>query len=89
MTPNSIPLFPSLNISSSTSFPPTLFLHGTKDTAVHLSESLHFAGVLKEAGVWNKVVEVEGEEHGFDTVYEGAEEFDAGGECMRFLEEFL
>ncbi|KAI5478240.1 hydrolase [Pseudohyphozyma bogoriensis] len=61
-------LFPQL-VADST-FPPTMVVHGTQDSAVPVTESRSFVQVLKGKGVDAKLVEFDGE-HGFDTTAEG------------------
>jgi acetyl esterase/lipase len=45
--------------------PPTLILHGTKDTTVALAQSERLAEALKKAGVEHELVVVEGAPHSF------------------------
>lgn len=92
-----LPLFPQFNIgagaesgANASNWPPTIFLHGTRDSSVSVDESRHLAGLLRRAGVNVELQEFEGEEHGFD-IEPGAEEkyakeFDEVG---RFLEKYL
>lgn len=82
--PQYLSLFPQFGVTSE--WPPTMFVHGTHDTAVPVGESRHLAQKLRDCGVDVEVHEPEGSEHSFD--YEpGAEElfgsiFDA---AMEFL----
>ncbi|TWU27579.1 alpha/beta hydrolase [Bythopirellula polymerisocia] len=46
--------------------PPTLILHGTKDTTVNLDQSKLLATVLRQAGVEHKLVVIPGAVHSFD-----------------------
>ncbi|KZP01267.1 alpha/beta-hydrolase [Calocera viscosa TUFC12733] len=55
-------------------FPPTLLVHGTADTAVHLVESQHVAERLRTAGVPVETLWMEGRGHSFDFHEEGWEE---------------
>lgn len=88
-----LPLFPQFNVGAGTGaggWPPTMFCHGTEDSAVHLGESLYLAELLRSAGVEVEMLEFEGEEHSFDYA-PGAEEkyareFDQVG---KFLERCL
>ena len=58
-------LFPTFMVNSSS--PPTLMLHGTADTAVPIHSSRRMKLLLTNAGVSAELIEVEGQEHGFDT----------------------
>ncbi|KAG8744704.1 hypothetical protein FRC10_009618 [Ceratobasidium sp. 414] len=64
-------LFPEACISPS--FPPTCFVHGTKDSAVLIGESRAMRDRLQHIGVQCQLFEVEGAEHSFDYA-EGYEE---------------
>ncbi|KAL0571228.1 hypothetical protein V5O48_010735 [Marasmius crinis-equi] len=57
-------LFPSLSADSS--WPPTLFVHGSEDTAVPVGESRYLHELLLKEGVPSELVVVEGKEHSFD-----------------------
>ena len=57
-------LFPQLLIDPT--FPPTFLLHGERDTAVHLRESVNLKRLLDIHQVRNVLRVVEGEEHSFD-----------------------
>ena len=59
-----IGLFPQFGVAGD--WPPTLFVHGSKDSQVPLHESKHLAEKLKAAGVKSKLIVVEGKEHTFD-----------------------
>ena len=58
-------LFPQFGVAED--WPPTIFVHGAKDSQVLLSESEHLAEKLKSVGVENELIVVEGQEHAFDT----------------------
>ncbi|KAF8815570.1 alpha/beta-hydrolase [Phlegmacium glaucopus] len=58
------PLFPTFMDHSS--WPPTLMLHGTADTAVSIESSRRLKLLLMKAGVSVELIEIEGEEHLFD-----------------------
>jgi acetyl esterase/lipase len=58
-------LFPTLMVNSS--WPPTLMLHGTGDTAVPVHSSRRMKLLLTNAGVSAELIELEGKEHLFDT----------------------
>ncbi|KAF9262859.1 alpha/beta-hydrolase [Marasmius fiardii PR-910] len=57
-------LFPSLNVNSN--WPPTLFVHGSEDSAVPVAESQHLHELLLAAGSSSELKVVEGKEHSFD-----------------------
>ena len=59
-----IELFPQFGVTED--WPPALFVHGTKDSRVPLSESKHLAEKLRAVGVENELIVVEGQEHVFD-----------------------
>ncbi|KAF8815572.1 alpha/beta-hydrolase [Phlegmacium glaucopus] len=77
------PLFPTFLDNSS--WPPTLMLHGTADTAVSIHSSRRLKLLLTKAGVSVELIEIEGKEHLFDIqpnnevefaqVYDKVEEF--------------
>ena len=79
------PLFPTFVISSS--WPPTLMLHGTADTAVAILSSQRMKTLLTNAGVSAELIEVEGKDHAFDvqpnTDVEFAEVFDKVKEFLK------
>jgi acetyl esterase/lipase len=77
-------LFPQLLISSS--WPPTLLLHGTKDTIVLISESREIHAALEKRGIKVELKEIEGEDHGFDVVPEVANQY---GKVFDQVEEFI
>ncbi|KAF9562491.1 alpha/beta-hydrolase [Agrocybe pediades] len=68
---NTHKLFPLLCIDSQ--WPPAMILHGTADNLVHLESSHNIRDALKDSGVRVELIEIEGENHGFDIV-PGAEE---------------
>ncbi len=55
--------------SSHSSYPPTLFLHGTGDTAVPVEMSQHMAALLRDRGVETEELYCEGKQHGWDSIY--------------------
>ena len=82
---DSKPLFPQLH-ARTTAWPPTLLVHGTKDTAVPLAESAHMLSKLSSAGALVRLIEVQGMEHSFD--YEPSAEEKCTGvfdEVIQFL----
>ncbi|KIK67605.1 hypothetical protein GYMLUDRAFT_785295 [Collybiopsis luxurians FD-317 M1] len=62
--PQHLRLFPQFNVDAS--WPPTLLIHGSKDTSVPVAESKRMYELLQEAGVLSRITIVEGEEHFFD-----------------------
>lgn len=76
-------LLPTFLINSS--WPPTLMVHGTADTAVPVLSSRRMKLLLTNAGASAELIELEGKEHFFETqpnndvvfaeVYDKAEEF--------------
>ena len=78
------PLLPTFLADSS--WPPTLMLHGTKDTAVPVLSSRRMKILLTNAGVSAELIEVEGQEHLFDTQPNSDVEF---SEVYDKVEEFL
>ncbi|CAK5270515.1 unnamed protein product [Mycena citricolor] len=57
-------IFPQLNITPE--FPPTFFFHGSEDTAVLPSDSVHLHSLLKGAGVETKIIIIDGASHSLD-----------------------
>ena len=57
-------LFPTILVNSS--WPPTLMVHGTADTAVPILSSRRLKHLLTDAGVSAELIEVEGKDHVFD-----------------------
>lgn len=55
---------PIRNVSKN--YPPTLLLHGDKDTDVPHQQSVAMAAELKRVGVAHEFISIEGGEHGFD-----------------------
>ncbi|KAF9562492.1 alpha/beta-hydrolase [Agrocybe pediades] len=64
-------LFPLLCIDSQ--WPPSMILHGTEDDVVRLESSQNVRDAIKEAGVSVDLIEIGGQNHGFD-IFPGAEE---------------
>lgn len=81
-------LFPQLALSAPGSsgggknnWPPTLFVHGTADTGIPGAESRHLYHLLSErrkrppTRIQDKLIEVEGGDHGFDIGPEAQEKY--------------
>jgi len=77
-------LFPTIMFNSS--WPPTLMLHGTADTAVPILSSRRMKLLLTNAGASAELIELEGKEHVFDTQPNGDVEF---ADVYDKVEEFL
>lgn len=58
------PYMPLKNVTPA--YPPTLLIHGNKDTDVPYQQSVMMAEELKRNGVEHDIVEVKGAEHGLD-----------------------
>jgi acetyl esterase/lipase len=76
------PLFPHLHADGT--FPPTFFVHGTKDSVVPPEESKTMEGLLKEAGVECRMLTIEGGDHGCDAV-QSSEEIKGLADVVPFL----
>ena len=59
-----LPLCPVRNVTGD--YPPTLLLHGDRDTDVPYEQSVMMAGALAAAGVEHELIAIPGGEHGFD-----------------------
>jgi acetyl esterase/lipase len=80
-------LFPQLQITNS--FPPTLLVHGTSDTAVLLEESQQLQSLLEKVGVESTLTEVEGKDHLFDHVPGAETVYGQGGGLFDQVAAFL
>lgn len=58
------PFMPIMNVTAD--YPPTVLVHGTKDTDVPYEQSTMMAERLQQAGVPHKLITVPDAEHGFD-----------------------
>jgi acetyl esterase/lipase len=76
------PFCPVLNITAD--YPPTLLLHGDRDTDVPYQQSVMMAERLREAGVAHDFITIRGGDHGFD-----AEDSPAVSEAFRSVLGFL
>ena len=68
-----LPLFPQFNVSQS--WPKTVLLHGTVDTAVPVGESRRLAKLLGDMSLEVELIEIEGEEHSFDLARDAEDRF--------------
>ena len=57
-----VPFMPALNVSPT--YPPTLMIHGTKDTDVPHEQSLIMAREFRKHGISHRLISVQGGEHG-------------------------
>ncbi len=73
-----------INYATSTS-PPTLILHGGKDTIVPFRESVNLHNKLTSLGVINKYVLYPNQPHGF----KGADELDAHQQMVSFIKTYM
>ena len=76
------PFCPVRNVTSD--YPPTMLLHGDRDTDVPYQQSAMMADALAQAGVAHELVTVPGGEHGFD-----ANEEATAGDALRRVTAFL
>jgi len=81
-------LFPQLSVDAN--WPPTVMIHGTIDDAVLIDESRNLRDIVQSVGAPVKLIEVEGELHGWDCYPAAAAknkaEFDA---VKEFIEQYL
>jgi len=73
-------------------FPPTLFLHGDKDTDVPYEQSVQMAGELKDNGVVHELIILPDRGHAFEKFGEGLNDpvvADAFERAIRFLKQNL
>ncbi|KAF4619717.1 hypothetical protein D9613_004819 [Agrocybe pediades] len=81
-------IFPQLCVDSH--WPPTIILHGVLDDIVPITESRHFSGLVKDSGVKVELIEVEGENHGFDVALDAEVKYGAQFDKIRdFIQEHL
>ena len=69
--------------------PPTLILHGTRDTGVPKQQSIDLAASLDEVGVPNTLVLVPAAEHGFDAIFGSFGNQIAQAEVTRFFDRYV
>ncbi|RPD62312.1 alpha/beta-hydrolase [Lentinus tigrinus ALCF2SS1-7] len=82
-----LPLFPQF--ADVSSFPPTLLLHGSVDSAVWVRESKNMHRLLENAGIHAELKIVEGKEHSFDYEPDAEQEFGGAGGLFDQALEFL
>jgi acetyl esterase/lipase len=70
-------------------YPPTMLLHGDKDTDVPYSQSLMMANELARVGVEHKMITIHNGEHGFDKDFRDPSVADAFRRVVKFLKEHL
>jgi|GEM_PF-762197 len=67
--------------------PPMLLIHGTEDRWVSIEQARDMRRLLEEAGVPNRLIEIEGARHGFQLQVMEPEPRDLLPEILAFLEE--
>lgn len=82
-----IPWCPLRNVTRD--YPPTLLLHGDKDTDVPYQQSVLMAAELEKHGVVHDMVTIPGGPHGFDHAMEKAEAAAAFERALDFLKRHL
>lgn len=82
-----MPFCPIYNVSSD--FPPTLLIHGDKDTDVPYEQSVNMAKKLDELGVYNKLITVKNEGHLFDNDMKKPATVEVFNQVLDFLKENL
>jgi acetyl esterase/lipase len=81
-----VPYCPVRNVGAD--YPPTLLLHGDRDTDVPYEQSVLMADMLTRAGVENEFLTLPGYGHGFDTDWNDATVRDAFGRVLAFLDRY-
>jgi acetyl esterase/lipase len=79
------PFCPVRNISRD--YPPTLLLHGDKDTDVPFEQSAEMARNLKQHGIEHRLIRMTGGGHGFDNNLDDARVASAFEQVITFLKE--
>ncbi|CAL1713212.1 unnamed protein product [Somion occarium] len=80
-------LFPQFAIFDS--WPPTLLVHGSEDSAVQVHESIHLHRLLQSAGVASTLRVVDSEEHSFDYAPDAHTKFGMKGGLFDDILDFL
>ena len=70
-------------------YPPTMLLHGDKDTDVPYSQSLMMANELAHVGVKHELITIHDGEHGFDKDFKDPVVTDAFSRVVTFLKKYL
>lgn len=70
-------------------FPPTLMLHGTKDTDVPYELSVRMAAALKERSRTHELITIDGGGHGFDGQRDDPQVVAAWPRILAFLQEYV
>jgi acetyl esterase/lipase len=81
------PYSPLRNVTRN--FPPTLLLHGDRDTDVPFEQSVLMARELKRHGVKHRLIRIQGGEHGFDGNPDDPQAAAAFNEVIAFLRKRL
>ncbi len=81
------PFCPLRNVTAE--YPPTLLLHGDKDTDVPYEQSVMMAEKLARSGVKNELITIPGGGHGFDRRYPEPEIAKALDRVLAFLRQHL
>ena len=81
------PLCPVLNVSKD--YPPTLLLHGDKDTDVPFEQSEQMAQELKRHGIEHEFIRISNGPHGFDSNSDDPQVAQAFDRAMSFLKTHL
>ncbi|KAF4619991.1 hypothetical protein D9613_004822 [Agrocybe pediades] len=68
-------LFPQLCIDAN--WPPSMLLHGTSDNLVLIESSQNIRDALKAVGVYVELIEIVGQDHGFDLVPDAEDKYRA------------
>lgn len=70
-------------------YPPTLLLHGDRDTDVPFEQSAEMARELKRVGVEHELIPISGGGHGFDSKVDDPQTVKAFERVMAFLDKHL
>ncbi len=81
------PFCPLVNVSNK--YPPTLLLHGDKDTDVPFTESVRMANELQRNGVEHDFIRIAGGGHGFDRDLADPQVTAAFDKVLAFLRQHL